>query len=115
MNFAVPADPRVKLKESEKRDKYLDLPREFKKLWNMKVTEIPIVIGALDTIAKGLVQGLEDLEIKGVETIQTTTLLRLAWILRRVLEMWVLYSHLLLHAEIYIYMLDTYRPNDNRQ
>ena len=28
MDFAVPADHRVKLKESEKRDKYLDLARE---------------------------------------------------------------------------------------
>ena len=30
VDFAVPADHRVKLKESEKRDKYLDLAREPK-------------------------------------------------------------------------------------
>ena len=36
----------------------------------MKVTVIPIEIGALGTVIKGLVQGLEDLEIRGqVETI----------------------------------------------
>ena len=36
---------------------------------------IPIVIGAFGTFTKGLVQGLEDLEIRGrVETIQTTTI-----------------------------------------
>ena len=29
--------------------------------------------------------------------------------------MQVLYSHLLIHAEIYIYILDTYRRNDNRR
>ena len=53
----------------------------------MKVTVIPIVIGALGTVTKGLVKGLEDLEIKGrVETIQTTLLLRSARILRKVLE-----------------------------
>ena len=53
----------------------------------MKVTIIPIVIGALDTVTKELVQGLEDLEITGrVETIKTTTLLRTGRILRRVLE-----------------------------
>ena len=34
VNFAVPADYRVKLKESEKKDKYLYLTRELKKLWN---------------------------------------------------------------------------------
>ena len=37
---------------------------------------IPIVIGALGTVTKGLVQGLVDLEIRRrVETIQTTALL----------------------------------------
>ena len=72
---------------SEKKDKYLDLARELKKIWNMKVTIIPIVIGAFGTITKGLLKGLEDLEIGSrVETIQTTALLKTARILRRVLE-----------------------------
>ena len=62
MDFAVPADHRAKLKESEKRDKYQDLTRELKKLWNMKVTVIAIATGAL---TKGLIKGLEDLEIRG--------------------------------------------------
>ena len=89
VDFTISADYRVKLNECEKRDKYRDLAREMKKLWNMKVTIIPIVIGALSTVTKGLVQGLEDLEITGrVETIQITALMRLARILRRVLEIW---------------------------
>ena len=87
MDFAVPADHRVKLKENEKKDKYLDLARELKKLWNMKVTVIPIIIGAHGTVTKGLIQGLEDLEITGrMETIQTKPLLRYARIHRDVLE-----------------------------
>ena len=64
MDFAIPADHRVKLKESEKKDKYLDLVRDLIKLWNMKVKVIPIIIGALDTVIKWLVQGLEDFEIR---------------------------------------------------
>ena len=81
------ADHRIKLKECEKKDKYLDLARELKKLWNIKVTIIPIVIGAFGTVTKGLLKGLDDLEVGGrVETIQTTALLRTARILRRVLE-----------------------------
>ena len=53
----------------------------------MKVTIVPTVIGALGTEAKGLLKGLEDLEVGGrVETIQTTALLSTARILRRVLE-----------------------------
>ena len=77
MDFAVTADHRVNLKESKKRDKYLDLAWELKKLWNMKKTVILIVIGWLGTITKGLVKTLEDLEIRGLmETILTTVLLR---------------------------------------
>ena len=54
-----------------------------------KVTVIPVVIGVLGTVTKGLVQGLDDLEIGGrSETIQTTALLRSAKIPRRVLETW---------------------------
>ena len=84
-----PGRPQIKLKEWEKRDKYLDLARELKKLWNMKGTILPIVIGAFGTVTKGLLKGQEDLEVGGrVETIQTTALLRTAKILRRVLETW---------------------------
>ena len=55
----------------------------------MNVTIVPIVIGALGTITKGLLKDLEGLEVGGrVETIQTTALLRTARILRRVLETW---------------------------
>ena len=61
--FAVLANHRIKLKEREKRDKYLDLARGLKKLWNMEVTIIPIVIGAFGTLTIGLLKGLEDLEV----------------------------------------------------
>ena len=89
VDFAVPADHRINLKESEKRDTYLDLAREIKKLWNMKEVIVPLVIGALDTVTKGLIKGLEDLEVGGrVESIQTAALLRTARILRRVQEAW---------------------------
>ena len=38
VDFVFPADHRIKLKEREKKDKYLDLAGELKKLLNMKVT-----------------------------------------------------------------------------
>ena len=43
MDFAVPVDHRVKIKEGEKRSTFLDFVRELNKLWNMRVTMIPIV------------------------------------------------------------------------
>ncbi len=61
----MPADHRIKLKECEKKDRYLDLTKELKKLWNMQVTIIPIVIGAFGTVTKGLLKRLEDSEVGG--------------------------------------------------
>ena len=64
----------VKIKENEKRDKYLDLAREVKKkLWNMKVKVIPTIIGLLGMIPKDFIKGLE-------------AIVRLAIILKRVLQ-----------------------------
>ena len=82
VNFAVPVDHRINLKECAKKNKYLNLARELKTLWNMKATSEPIVIGAFGAITKGLLKGLEDLEVgRRVGTIQMTALLRTARIL----------------------------------
>ena len=87
VDFADMADHRIKLEEGEKNDKYFNFARELKKLWNMKVTIIPIAIGAFGAVTKGLLNGLEDLDVWGrVEIIKTIALLRTAGILRRVLE-----------------------------
>ena len=57
-----------------------------KKLWNMKVTIIPIMIGAFGTVTKGLIDRLAEGKIRGrMETVQTPALLRTARMLRRVL------------------------------
>ena len=60
MNFAIPPDYSVKIKESEKINEYLDLARELKMLWNMRVTVIPMVVGALGTVAKSLEKELRN-------------------------------------------------------
>ena len=87
MDFAVLREQEVNIKENEKREKYVELDRELKKFWSMKLTVIPIIYGVFGTVPKGLVKGLEKLEIGGrTETIQTTAQLRSARIVRRVLE-----------------------------
>ena len=81
------ADHKIKLKECEKKDKYHDLAWELIKLWDVQVTIIPIVIGAFGTVTNELLKGAEEMEFGGrVETMQTTTFLRTARILRRVME-----------------------------
>ena len=57
-------DCKGKIKESKKRDKYSDLDRELKMLWKMKLTVIPIVVGAFGIVPKGLQRKLEELEWK---------------------------------------------------
>ena len=58
MDFAAPADHRVRLEESEKKEKYLKISRKLKKQrdkrLNMKVQFIPIVIGVFCTVTEGL-------------------------------------------------------------
>ncbi len=56
-------------------------------MWNMKVIMLLIIVGALGTISTNLEKRLGELEIQGrIETDQTSELLRLFRILRRVLE-----------------------------
>ena len=77
--FCRPCGLQKEKKTCEKRDKFLDFSRKLKKkMWNMQVTVISTVFGALGTVFKGLKKGLEELE-----TIQTTALAR---ILRKVME-----------------------------
>ena len=85
---------------------------EKKNLWDMKVTVMPIIIGALCIITKGLIQGLEDLDIKGrMDTIQTTALLRPDRILRRVLKTWADSSE---RSSANSGMKDSHNSNNNR-
>ena len=52
------------------KDNYLNLARVLKKMLNMTVAVVPIVVGALGTVTKSLVKGLEDLESRErVETV----------------------------------------------
>ena len=62
VDFAIPADLRLKLMKDKKKDKFLDLARELKKQWNMIVTVILIVIRVLSRVSKGLVKGQDEFE-----------------------------------------------------
>ena len=64
VDFVVPADLRVKAKEVEKIDKHLYLTRELKKLWNMKVMVITIIVEALGTVHNNP-KRMNELEIRG--------------------------------------------------
>ena len=87
INFAIPYDSKTELKEQEKIEKYQDLRRELKKMWNIKVNISPIVMGAMGAIPKKLRKRLEQLGIKTrLVELQKSAILYTARILRKVLE-----------------------------
>ena len=88
VHIASPWDHRVHEKEYEKLEKYQELKREIKNIWGIRHVEVvPIVVGALGGVSKGLDGWLTKLGIaikKGL--LQKTALLGTARILRKVLE-----------------------------
>ena len=86
-DFTCPLDSRIEEREKDKMKGYNDLKRELKKIWDMPVKVIPVVVGALETTPKKLKQRLNDI---GIETriveLQETTVLYSPRILRNVLE-----------------------------
>ena len=64
IDIAVPCDSRTNDKEKEKVEKYQDLKREIKRIWNMRnVIVVSVIIGALGSITKKLDEWLEKLDI----------------------------------------------------
>lgn len=87
IDIAVPGDVRVDRKEDEKIEKYRDLCRELGRLWGVRCSVVPVVVGALGTIPKRLKSYMALLDINlSVETIQKSAILGTARILRKVLE-----------------------------
>ena len=87
IDIAVPNDSGIREKEKEQVDKYQDLRREIAKLWSIKKSVIPIVVGALDTVTNSLGKHLNTIGVTAtVVLLQKAALLGTARILRKVLE-----------------------------
>ena len=52
--MSVPSDTNVSFKIFEKLSKYKDLEIEVTKMWHLKTTTLPVVIGALGIVAASL-------------------------------------------------------------
>jgi len=87
LDITVPADARVEEKGQKKMDRYQDLARELKRLWKVETKVIPIVVGALGTVPKGLEKNSKETESNAtLELLQKAALLGTSHILRRVLD-----------------------------
>ena len=78
VDFEVPYDTKVNTKEVEKIENYKDLARELRKLCTMKVTIIPVIVGALGTTPKNICKRMEDIGIKTRMLVNRRTVLN--WI-----------------------------------
>ena len=86
IDIAVPGDARVEDKEKEMVEKYQDLARELRRLWETSVNVIPVVVGALGAVAK-LEEYLGMIKIQQKEVddrTQFSALLGTATIMRKV-------------------------------
>ena len=75
------------VKDTEKLAKYKDLEIEIEQMWGMKATTIPVVIGALGLIKKGLEKYAKQIpcNIK-ISELQKIVLLGTSHILRKILS-----------------------------
>jgi hypothetical protein len=84
---AIPADRNVVQKEAEKRLKYKSLYIKIKRMWNLKCTIIPVIIGATGIITKSLRKNLEAIQGKhSIDSLQKTVKLGISHILRKVMQ-----------------------------
>ena len=86
INIAVATDQNIKVKKLEKITKYQDLGLQMKRLWDVKTTVIPIMVGALEAVSEELENQLETVGVAIVIIyLQNTVLLETAFILKKVL------------------------------
>ncbi|XP_078808275.1 uncharacterized protein LOC144994388 [Oryzias latipes] len=82
VDVAVPSDGNIRKKEHEK------LEEELEKAWKVKVTVVPVVIGALGAVTLKLEEWLQQIPGKTSDlSVQKSAVLRTAKILRRTLKL----------------------------
>ena len=73
--------------EAEKKLKYKSLCMEIKRMWNLKCTIIPIIIGATGIVPRNLKKNLEAVPGKhSIDSLQKTAILRTSHITWKVLQ-----------------------------
>jgi hypothetical protein len=84
---ATPADRNVVQKEAEKKLKYKGLCIEIQRIWNLKCTVIPVIIGATGMVTRSLRKYLEAVPGKhSTDSLQKTAVLGTSHIIRKVMQ-----------------------------
>ena len=87
IDVAIPADRNVVQKEAEKKLKYRNLYKEMQRMWNLKCTIVPVIIGATGIVTRSLKKNLESVPGKhSIDSLQKTATLGTSHIIRKVLQ-----------------------------
>ena len=88
VEFSVPWDKNVVLKEEEKIRRYIPLCKEIRKVHRVSTKIVPIILGSLGTVTSQLKSHLESLNMEKIlGGLQTSVLIGTHNILRKVLNM----------------------------
>ena len=86
IDVAIRADRNVQ-KEAEKKLKYGSLCIAVQRMWNLKFTIIPVIIGATGIVTRSLRKHLETVPGKhSIDSLQKTAILGTSQIIRKVLQ-----------------------------
>jgi hypothetical protein len=84
---AIPANRNVVQKKAKKKLKYKSLCIEMQRMWNLKCTIIPVIIGAIGIATRSLRTNLEAVSGKhSIDSLQKTAILGTSHIIRKVLQ-----------------------------
>ena len=85
--MAIPADKNVVQKEAEKKLKYNSLCIEVQRMWNLKCTIVPVIIGATGIVTRSLRKNLETVPEKhSIDSLHKTAVLGTSHIIGKVLQ-----------------------------
>ena len=85
--MAIPADRNVVEKEAEKKLKYKRLCIEMQRMWNLKCTIVPVIIGATGIVTRSLKKNLEAIPGRhSIDSLQKTAILGTSHTIRKVLQ-----------------------------
>ena len=86
IDLTVLSDKNIALKETKKKNKYKDLELEIERMGHMRTEVVPVVVGALGTIKKGMIENIKRVSERAtVKEKQKIYMLGSAQILRKVL------------------------------
>eukprot|EP00795_Rhopilema_esculentum_P008488 gene8488-14486_t len=87
IDMSIPTDRNISSKEFDKLSKYKDLEIEIQKMWKVKATTVPVIVGALGMIKKGTENHISKIPGEpSLKEIQKIVLTGTAHVLRRALS-----------------------------